>query len=119
MNEENEEKKEMEAENFEKGTTKKVGEKTAIAVMTALFLSLSIGFIMGILFAPKKGQQTRKEITDKSGELYEKSKKICEDAFGKTKDLTKESRDKFVKIKDIIAPKKREQEKEKKEEHKD
>jgi gas vesicle protein len=85
--------------------------RTAIAVTASLFSGLVVGFITGILFAPKKGKQTRKEITDKSKELYEKGKGTLTDTIDKTRDLAKESKSRFDKVVDIISPKKKNEEK--------
>ncbi len=115
MEEENTEKKEKK-DNLEREFIKEVGERTAIIVLATLLSGLSIGFMMGVMFAPKKGKQTRKEIIDKSKEFYQKSEKAFKDAFNKTKDITEDSKDKFIRIKDIISPKNKEQEKENKEE---
>lgn len=35
-----------------------------------------IGGVLGILYAPKAGEETRKDIKEKAGEVYEKSKDI-------------------------------------------
>ncbi len=119
MNEENkekvEEKKETKAEADEKNATKR-GGKTAIAIMATLFSGLAIGFITGVLFAPKKGKQTRKEIADKSRELAERSKKTVTGTIDKTREITRESKGKFEKVLGIIAPKKKKEEKENKKE---
>ena len=96
--------------NDEKKETKNVqksGSGTAVAVVATLFSGLALGFITGILFAPKKGQKTRKEIVDKSKELLEKSKQTVNESIDKTKEFTKESKGKFEKVVGIIAPKKK------------
>lgn len=41
-----------------------------------LFLGAAIGASLGILFAPKKGSQTRRELKDKMLELVSKSKEL-------------------------------------------
>lgn len=64
------------------------------------------------LFAPKKGQQTRKEIADKSKELIERSKKTVTGTIDKTKEFTRESKGKFDKVVNIIAPKQKKKDKE-------
>ena len=77
------------------------------AIITALFSGVAIGFVVGILLAPKKGEEIRKEIKDKSSELIDLSKKTISDTVDKTKEFTKESASKFEKIKKIIVPKKK------------
>ena len=41
-----------------------------------LLLGLGIGATIGLLFAPKKGEDLRKDLLDKAGELIEKAKNI-------------------------------------------
>ena len=101
MNDEKKEKK-VEVKEVSKG-----GGRTAVAIAATLFSGLVIGFVTGILLAPKKGEKTRKEIADKSKELYEKGKETLTGTIDKTKEFTKESKSKLEKIVDIIAPKKK------------
>ena len=120
MNEENkekvEEKKETKTEVYKKNNAKSVGGKTAIAAMATLFSGLAIGFITGVLFAPKKGQKTRKEIADKSKELIEKSKNTFTGSIDKTKEFTREGKSKLDRVMGIITPKKKKEQNKKKEE---
>ena len=41
-----------------------------------LFLGVAIGASLGILFAPKKGKETRKELKNKMLELVDKAKDL-------------------------------------------
>lgn len=41
-----------------------------------LFAGLAIGATLGILFAPKKGEDTRKDLTSKMKELWDKAKEL-------------------------------------------
>jgi len=84
--------------------------------MAALFFGVVIGLVTGVLFAPKKGQQIRKEIADKSKELIERSKKTVTGTIDKAREFTKESKGKFNKVIDIIAPRKKKEQKKMKEE---
>ena len=43
-------------------------------ILITLTVGLSVGFIVGILFAPKSGEETRREIKEKSEEFIEKSR---------------------------------------------
>ena len=95
--------------------TKGSGGKFAGAVALALFSGVVIGLVTGVLFAPKKGQKTRKEIVDKSKELYEKGKGTLTGTIDKTKEFTKESKGKFGRVIDIITPKKKKEEEKSKE----
>ena len=118
MNEENKEKVKEEAKpvvSKEKPAKKSGGRKYAGTLIAALFSGVVIGLVTGVLFAPKKGQRTRKEIADKSKELMEKSKKTVTGTIDKTKEFTKESKGRFEKVIDIITPKKKKEQKESKE----
>jgi len=98
-----------------KPTAKADGGKIAVAVAAALFSGVVIGLATGVLFAPKKGQKTRKEIADKSKELMERSKNSVTGTINKTVEFTKESKGKFDRVIDIITPKKKKEVKENKE----
>ena len=39
-------------------------------------LGLGVGATLGVLFAPKAGSETRKELAEKMKELYQKAKEI-------------------------------------------
>ena len=57
-------------------------------------LGLGIGAGLGILFAPKSGAETRKELSEKIKELYEKAKEIdAEDVKAKIEELKQEIKD--------------------------
>ena len=103
-----EEKKEQTSKEAEKKTSSKdIRGKYAGTIAVALFSGVVIGVVTGILFAPKKGEKTRKDIADKSKELYTKGKDTVTGAIGKTKEFTKDSKSKLDKVVDIITPKKK------------
>jgi len=107
MNEEKKENVEEKKKTKVQETAKKgEGGKYAGAIAAALFSGVVIGLVTGVLFAPKKGKQTRKEIVDKSRELVDKSKKTIADTLDKTKEFTKESKCKFDEVIGIVTPKK-------------
>ena len=83
------------------------GGKYAGTIAVALFSGVVIGVVTGILFAPKKGEKTRKDIANKSKELYTKGKDTVTGAIDKTKEFTKDSKSKLDKVVDIITPKKK------------
>ena len=103
MSEENKEKKDENKTQID-ASEKPVKKSYTGAIIAALLSGVAIGVITGILIAPKKGTQTRKEIKDRSLELIDISKKTISDTVDKTKEFTKESAGKFDKIKNIIAP---------------
>jgi len=58
----------------------------------ALLAGAAIGAALGVLFAPDKGEETRK-----------KMKKAAEDVYGKVKDNTSNVRDELNSLRDILA----------------
>ena len=54
------------------------GGSSFSSIFITLITGISIGFIAGILFAPKAGKETRQDIADKSGELVEKGREYME-----------------------------------------
>jgi len=51
----------------------KVGKKI-FRILTGVVIGSAIGSILGLTFAPKKGEDTRKYLKDKSMEVFLKSK---------------------------------------------
>ena len=54
-------------------------------ILITLAVGLSVGFIVGILFAPKSGKETRKEIKEKSEEVIKKGRESLGTVAEKTK----------------------------------
>ena len=93
MNEENKEK-------VEKKEVKKEEVKNYfLAILITLLAGLSVGFVLAILFAPKPGEELKKDIKDKSKEFIKKSKEGATDTIDKTKEFVEKSRSKFEKVK--------------------
>jgi gas vesicle protein len=70
----------------------------------AFLLGLTVGAILGILFAPAEGKETRKkiakyleELEEKGEEYLEKGKEFVEEGAEKVKKFVEESKDKVVK----------------------
>ena len=98
---------EMNKENDNKMVIQKEeGTSYFLAILITLLSGLFVGFIAGILFAPKPGKEIREGIKDKSEIFVKKSKEGVTDTIDKTKEFVEKSRGKFeevrVKGKDII-----------------
>jgi len=52
--------------------------KKLFRILTGVVIGSAVGSILGLTFAPKKGEDTRKYIKDKSMEIFLKSKKALE-----------------------------------------
>lgn len=55
----------------------KVGKKI-FKVLTGVIVGSAVGSILGLTFAPKKGEDTRQYIKDKSMEIFLKSKQAAD-----------------------------------------
>ena len=80
-------------------TQKEEGKSYFLAILITLLSGLFLGFIAGILFAPKPGKEIRKDIKDKSEEFVKKSKEGVTDTIDKTKEFVEKSRSKFEEVK--------------------
>ena len=75
------------------------GKNYFSGILTSLMVGLSAGFILGILFAPKSGVETRKEIKEKSEEFIKKTKDELDRATGKTKEYIDKGKVKIAEMK--------------------
>ena len=64
-----------------------------------LFTGLVIGAILGVLFAPKSGKETRNELMDKGEKLMEIGKENVSDVVGKAKHLVESGKQKVEEFK--------------------
>ena len=71
-------------------------------VAIALFTGLAIGVVLGILFAPKSGKDTRNELVEKSERLIEMGKESVSDVVEKTKDLAESGKKKIEELKATV-----------------
>lgn len=55
-------------------------------VVLGFLLGGAVGGVLGLLYAPKPGKQTRNDISRTSNELYENGKKKTYDSWNKAKD---------------------------------
>ncbi len=81
-----------------------MSEKNTTNSFLAFLLGLTAGVILGILFAPAEGKETRKKIAKyleelrEEGEKYiEKGKEFVEEGAEKVKKFVEESKDRIVK----------------------
>ena len=71
-------------------------------VVTVLFTGLAIGVVLGILFAPKSGKETRNDLVDKGERLMEMGKESVSDVVEKTKDLAESGKQKIEELKAAV-----------------
>ena len=70
-------------------------------VVIALFAGLAVGAIIGILFAPKSGKETRVDLMERGERLMEKGKESVSDVVEKTKDLAQSGKKKIAELKKV------------------
>ncbi len=88
------------------------GKSYAPEIMITLTVGLAIGFVAGILLAPKSGKETRKELIKKGEELVEKGKEEFEAARvklaevkGMGEEFLEKSKDAFEKTTKTVGQK--------------
>jgi gas vesicle protein len=74
-------------------------ENFASSVTIALFAGLAIGSVIGILFAPKSGKESRKVLAEKGERFLEMSREGFSEVIEKTRDLTEAGKQKFEEFK--------------------
>ena len=74
-------------------------KSSGAGVVFALLAGIAVGAVLGILFAPKSGKETRQIIKEKGEKLIEESKKNIGDIIEKTKDFTQISKQKIEELK--------------------
>ena len=75
------------------------GRSSGSGVVTVLFTGLAIGVVLGTLFAPKSGKETRNELMEKSEKLMEMGKENVSDVVGKARDLVESGKQKIEELK--------------------
>ncbi len=73
-----------------------------LGVAIALFAGLAVGAILGVLFAPKSGKETRNDLMDKGEKFMEMGKESVSDVVEKTKDLVESGKQKIEELKDAV-----------------
>ena len=78
------------------------GRSNGGGVAIALFAGLAIGAILGVLFAPKSGKETRNDLMDKGERFMEMGKESVSDVVEKTKDLAESGKKKIEELKAAV-----------------
>ncbi|MEE8324219.1 MAG: YtxH domain-containing protein [Candidatus Humimicrobiaceae bacterium] len=88
------------------------GKSHASEIMVTLTLGLAVGFLAGILLAPKSGKETRKDLIEKGEEFAEKTKEGFEvakvklaEVKGMGEDFLEKSKDAFEKTTKTVGKK--------------
>jgi gas vesicle protein len=88
------------------------GKSHASEIMITLTLGLAVGFLAGILLAPKSGKDTRKDLIEKGEEFAEKTKEGFEvakvklaEVKGMGEDFLEKSKDAFEKTTKTVSKK--------------
>ncbi len=68
----------------------------------ALFTGLAAGILIGMLFAPKSGKETRKDLMDTGEKIMEMGKESVSDVVEKTKEMAESGKKKVIELKDAI-----------------
>ena len=75
------------------------------SILFAFLLGGAIGALIGILFAPKSGKETREVIVDKSQEYYDQGKEMYESGKQSATDGYEKARSKISKQEDAATGK--------------
>lgn len=79
------------------------GRSTVLEVVASFLIGATAGFVLGILFAPAAGKDTRKKIGDEIDKGKEKAKESLEKGLRSVREKTEEGIDA---IKDFVEKKK-------------
>lgn len=79
------------------------GKSTVLEVVVSFLIGATAGFVLGILFAPASGKETRKKIGDEIDKGKEKAKEGLEKGLRAVREKTEEGIDA---IKDFVEKKK-------------
>jgi gas vesicle protein len=79
---------------------------SAIEVAVSFVIGAAAGFILGVLFAPASGKETRKKIQDEMAKTGEKAKEIAQEAEKSIKVVKEKTQEGIEAIKDYFDKKK-------------
>jgi len=65
-------------------------------VVVGLLAGLAAGAILGVLFAPDKGSETRRKISESGGEFADKLKEKLDELMGKMDEKFEEAKDEMT-----------------------
>ena len=78
----------------------------AFEVAVSFVIGAAAGFILGVLFAPASGKDTRKKIQDEMAKTGEKAKEIAQEAEKSIKVVKEKTQEGIDAIKDFLDKKK-------------
>jgi gas vesicle protein len=79
-----------------------------IEVAVSFVIGAAAGFILGVLFAPAPGKETRKKIQDEMAKTGEKAKEIAHEAEKGMRDVKEKTQEGIEALKDYFDKKKEE-----------
>jgi gas vesicle protein len=80
-----------------------VGENNIGAKVSFFMVGLGIGALIGILFAPKSGEETREYLSSKADEGREYAQRKARELRERAEDLLERSKEIMAKQKDVIS----------------
>src|ERR1700689_1888117 len=80
-----------------------MGDNNAGSKVSVFLVGLGIGAVIGILFAPKSGEETREYLTSKADEGRDYAQKKARELRERAEDLIERSKEIMAKQKDAIS----------------
>lgn len=79
-----------------------MSEKNTSDVVLAFLVGGLVGAVLGVLYAPSSGKETRQKLKDWGEDMTDKVNGLGDDLKSKTKDILAESREKILSQKERI-----------------
>jgi gas vesicle protein len=73
-------------------------DSSAGLVLLSFVVGGVVGGILGVLFAPKAGKETREDITEAAAEIKKEAQKFAKDAKARVDGFVEESKDVIAKL---------------------